>query len=206
MRSIITEDETEEFRVNAYNMIYDFKQENRNLKIEEEVTLEEYYRLKKQYDYLSKEYNEICLLEIGKGKYYYKRIHPVMIEQRINGLKSDIFDHYREDINEDKKKEAESLIPVLKEDLQNAKEEEKQLEEYIHKTMDEYNSVRAEYHNKKEKLEEIRKKIKINEKRIEFLERLIRKVDNAYEKSRKINIEKIKSNVKSLKNNDNNNF
>ena len=148
-----------------------------------------------EYQKLKNEYNEILLLENGKGKFYNISIKPIQIEQRINSLEADIFDHYTGKKN-DNIKEIESLIPVLEEDLEVAKKEAEELDQYIMQTTDAFFKAKKEYNEAKKQVRLLERKMLLISKKIDILLRAIRKVDSAYEESKKIDIEKVKLSLK----------
>ena len=195
MKKIITEEEKDNFCIGVYDKVSNLKNERKNLTDEYYGAVEKMNNFSSDYKKLKNEYNEILLLEIGKGKFYDKKIKPIQIEQRINSLEADIFDHYTGKKN-DNIKEIESLIPVLKEDLETAKKELEELEQYIVQITDEFFKVKEEYNESKKQVRLLERKMLLISKKIDILLRAIRKVDSAYEESKKIDIEKVKLSLK----------
>lgn len=195
MKKIITEEEKDNFCIGVYDKVSSLKNERKNLTDEYYGAVEKMNNFSSDYQKLKNEYNEILLLEIGKGKFYDKKIKPIQIEQRINSLEADIFDHYTGKKN-DNIKEIESLIPVLKEDLETAKKELEELEQYIVQITDEFFKVKEEYNESKKQVRLLERKMLLISKKIDILLRAIRKVDSAYEESKKIDIEKVKLSLK----------
>lgn len=195
MKKIITEEEKDNFCIGVYDKVSNLKNERKNLTDEYYGAVEKMNNLSSDYQKLKIEYNEILLLEIGKGKFYDKKIKPIQIEQRINSLEADIFDHYTGKKN-DNIKEIESLIPVLKEDLETAKKELEELEQYIVQITDEFFKVKEEYNESKKQVRLLERKMLLISKKIDILLKAIRKVDSAYEESKKIDIEKVKLSLK----------
>lgn len=195
MKKIITEEEKDNFCIGVYDKVSNLKNERKNLTDEYYGAVEKMNNLSSDYQKLKIEYNEILLLEIGKGKFYNKKIKPIQIEQRINSLEADIFDHYTGKKN-DNIKEIESLIPVLKEDLETAKKELEELEQYIVQITDEFFKVKEEYNESKKQVRLLERKMLLISKKIDILLKAIRKVDSAYEESKKIDIEKVKLSLK----------
>ncbi len=195
MKKIITEEEKDNFCIGVYDKVSNLKNERKNLTDEYYGAVEKMNNFSSDYQKLKNEYNEILLLEIGKGKFYDKKIKPIQIEQRINSLEADIFDHYTGKKN-DNIKEIESLIPVLKEDLETAKKELEELEQYIVQITDEFFKVKEEYNESKKQVRLLERKMLLISKKIDILLRAIRKVDSAYEESKKIDIEKVKLSLK----------
>lgn len=140
---------------------------------------------------VKKEYDEICLLEIGKGKYYKITQKPITIAQRIVSLENDRYDHYRRHINEEKIKEIDSLLPILKEDLEKSQKELEEFENSRKKIIEEYNEKSKIYKEYKKRLKEIENIINKNNKRIKFLIKRIKYIERNYDKCKYINPKKL---------------
>ncbi len=190
MREILTEEKKEEFCVKAFSNINLLNKETERLDYEYAKICEELKELCIKYDELKEDYREICLLQIGKGKYYEIKKLPIVIEQKIDKLSADAYDSYRGLINENNKRKMELLIPILKEELKKAQDDEKKLEEFIRNTEDEYYSIRSQISTLEKRQRKIISKQLKNTKIAKKLLIKVKKVENAYDKSKKIDIER----------------
>lgn len=178
----LNEEEKEQFCLQASEKINELKEENRSLKKKYKVYEEGYVNLKNKFSKLKEDYKNVILLNLGKGDFYPISIKPVLIEARINNIKADIYDYYKEIPDENAIKKKEGLIPALEEDLEEAELKAKELEEFCDNISVDYIETSNDLKTVKKILREISQKYNSNEKKINELLALIQKEEKLYEK------------------------
>lgn len=191
-KRFITEDEKEQICVEIYDEIALTKNRLKQLNSLYKKAILEQEELEKEHEHLEKEYYELNLIDLGKGKYYSIAIKPTLIRQKIESIKNDEYDYYNKENNEPRIiKRGEGLIKVLEEDLQDAMQDEQTLKAYKDTINDAYVKVENLLKNNKNNLYIIRKTITLNNRKIKKLEILAKEVDNSYIKNKKISVKKI---------------
>lgn len=191
MRRKISNDEKEEFVVQAFNYENMLNRKVKKLTKKIEILQDEKINLIEEFKKIRNEYNEILSAYTGRGKYYQILVEPTKIQDKLTTLENDIYNCYRNEFNENKAKEFELKKGPLTEDLEEANKNVFKFEKRREDIEDKCIEIR-------EKLDEYRKNIKdlINElnnaKRDQKkLINNIKKVDNAYLNNKKISEKKL---------------
>lgn len=106
---------------------------------------------------LKKDYKELLLLNIGKGKYYHIEQELFGLTQRLKSLEEAIYDSYSRELDTKKQKEYDLLKRPLEEDIEQAALEVDKL--HNHK-----NNVNEQIETKKHELALVKGEIKTYEK------------------------------------------
>lgn len=190
-KKIITENEKEEFCVNAYNYIDKLESENKSIKQKLKDLSSKIQILEKEYLDMKEKYNEICLLNIGKGEYSQIMKQPKEIKGKIEKLESSGYDDIKIRVDYGDKKERERLVPVLKEDLQNAEEEVRKLEEECERITEGYEQKRSDLNSCKKEYSMLNKKLRENSKKISYFLKKIKYVERIYNSNKPIHSKKL---------------
>lgn len=153
---------------NINNAIKVFKRQIRN----DENELKEIYE---EYKNLKCEYEQLILSYIGNGKYSEIMQKPAMIESRIKNLSNG--NDYSEKLDQMKKIEAQKLIPVLREDLDNAIDEKEKLQKHSDEVQNSYNLSKEKLKNARIKLRRDKKELKVLQIRVKNILRDIRTIE-----------------------------
>lgn len=182
----LTQETIDDFEVKAYNKISELKEDN---KILEKQILELKYsvnELTKKFSELKKEYKEINLLNIGKGKYYPIYKEEIDIKSKIASLENDAYDDYHKKVDEEALKKKNDLLPVLKEDLENIEEKIKELKKYMEEVIEKYNKLNKYIKDQKKSIKEKEFQILRNEKLIKKLTEQIKRIEKYYKLGKKV--------------------
>ena len=128
--------------------------------------------LEKELALLKKDYRELLLLNIGKGKYYHIEQEHFGLIQRLKGLEEAIYDSYSRELDEKKQKEYDLLKRPLEEDIEQAAIEVDKL--HTHK-----DNVNKQIEIKKEELFLVKSEIKTYEKESTTLQSDKDKISNS---------------------------
>lgn len=171
----------EKFMVRAFACIdlLNLKIKEINKKILELYTQED--QIKEKINSLNEEYNQLLLLNIGKGKYYYIEQEYQNLKNRLNNLHDSIYDPYNGLIDKKSEKKYELLRGPLNEDIDEAKRKVDELNKYKEDVYNKYNQYSEDLKKCKNEIKILRKKlskIEIDRNKITASVKMVEKLTN----------------------------